>query len=371
MQKSSTYFAVLTIFLPLIVFGMFSTGVAVASPSPHPNIRIRLSTSQNWSGYASESSLSSPSNGFVQSVTGSWTVPTLTCSPSQNTYVAIWVGIDGYSDGTVEQTGTEQECVNGVQQNYAWTEMYPHPMQRISGITVHTGDAFTASVTYGSGSFTLAISDTTTGQSFTGSFKLNSAQRQSAEWVVEAPYSGGILPLANFGTIAFSNAQFTDSSGGTHAIDGLGSGTYDAITMIDPNGGTSTPSSLTDSGNTSSFTTTYSSSNSTTTSNTSSGAGTILVDVKTDKTSYTRNSWAYITVTVTSNGNPLSGASVTVTVTNPNGATASGSSTTNSNGQVTFKYRISPNAPLGAYSVYAQATSSGSTGSATTTFQVT
>jgi hypothetical protein len=369
MRKNSSYFAVLTIFLPLIVFGMFGTGVAVASPSPHPNIRIRLSTSQNWSGYASESSLASPSNGFIQSVTGSWKVPTLTCSPSQNTYVAIWVGIDGYSDGTVEQTGTEQECVNGAQQNYAWTEMYPHPMQQISGITVHTGDAFTASVTYGSGSFILAISDTTTGQSFTGSARLKNAQRQSAEWIVEAPYSGGVLPLANFGTVAFSNAQFTDSSGATHVIDGLGPGTYDAITMQDPNGGTSTPSGLTDNGSTSSFSTTYSSS-STTTTNTSSGSGTLSVAITFDKACYTQNSWAYITVTVTSNGSPVNGASVTVTVANPNGGTSSGSATTNSNGQVTFRYRISPNAPLGSYSVNAQASHLDQTGSGSANFPV-
>ncbi len=228
----------------------------------HPNVKIRAGTSANWSGYAAESSISSPTTGFVQSVKSNWTVPTLTCDPSQNTYVAIWVGIDGYSDGTVEQTGTEQECVNGMQQNYAWYELYPKPSFRITGITVHAGDSVTASVTYiGNNKFTLSISDLTTGQSFSKTFKSH-AQRQSAEWIAEAPFSGGILPLANFGTINFSNAQFTDNTGATYAVDGRGTGTYDPITMHDPNGGNATPSGLTDfatsSGSSSSFSVTYS-----------------------------------------------------------------------------------------------------------------
>lgn len=251
---------VVTILLPLIFFSAISSGVAVASPGPHPNIPIRLSTSSNWSGYAVESSLSSPTRGWAGSLKGTWTVPALSCSSSKNTYVAIWVGIDGYSDNTVEQTGTEQQCVNGVQQNYAWVEMYPHPMQQISSIAVSVGDVFTASVTYNGGnSYTISIKDTTKGQGYSNSYRVSSHD-QSVEWVVEAPYSGGILPLANYGTIKFTSAQFTIyGSTTTYAIDGRGSGTYDAITMVDPNGGVSTPSALTDSGSTSSFTTTYSS----------------------------------------------------------------------------------------------------------------
>jgi len=222
----------------------------------HPMIKIRESTSANWSGYAAESSILLPSNGFVKSVTGSWKVPTLTCT-SQNTYVATWVGIDGYSDGTVEQTGTEQDCIGGVQSNYAWYEMYPKPSFKITTITVNAGDTITATVTYnGNKIFTLTLIDNTTGQSFTQSFKSNGRQ-QSAEWVAEAPYAGGILPLANFGVINFSGCKFTDSTG-SHTIDGRGAGTYDAITMIDPAGGTSAPSGLTDTTTTSSFTVTYS-----------------------------------------------------------------------------------------------------------------
>lgn len=359
-----------------------------ASAGHHPNMRITASTSSNWSGYAAESSIASPSSGYVQSVSGSWTVPTLTCSAGQATYVAVWVGIDGYSDSTVEQTGTEQQCSSGgATTYYAWYEMYPHPMFQL--FTVYPGDSMSASVTYGrSGSFSLTITDSTPGHTNTATVTqtLHQAQLQSAEWIVEAPYSGGVLPLANFGTVSFTGATFTPAGGNAMAVDGGGSGSYDAITMVDSaNGATSTPSPLTDSGTSSSFdctysagsgttttTTTSSTSSTTTTTSTSGTAPSLSVSVATNQASYTQNSWAYITVTVTSSGTAVVGASVTVTVTAPNGAASTGSGTTNSNGVAAFKYRISPNAPLGTYTVDASASASGyGSGSGFTTFAVT
>src|SRR5205823_5527538 len=83
-----------------------------------------VAVSTNWSGYSSFTSLQHPATGSVTSVIGSWTIPTL--SPStQTTFSSAWVGIDGFSDQTVEQIGTEQDWYNGKQVNYAWFEMYP------------------------------------------------------------------------------------------------------------------------------------------------------------------------------------------------------------------------------------------------------
>ncbi|MGD0160668.1 MAG: G1 family glutamic endopeptidase [Candidatus Bathyarchaeia archaeon] len=236
--------------LALLAFFLINPFLTVTfacnSPFSRPNIGIRAGTSSNWSGYAAVSSISSPADGFVTSVTGNWVIPTLTLNSSQTAYVATWVGIDGFSDGTVEQIGTEQDCVNGIQENYAWIELYPGP-SRMTGLTVNTGDSFTASVAYEGGSqFTLSITDLTTGQSYSRTRSAN-AQRQSAEWVVEAPSSSqGVLPLANFSTVNFTHVQFTDNNGTTYAIDGRGPGTYDAISLNDPNGGTANPSSLLD-----------------------------------------------------------------------------------------------------------------------------
>ena len=42
--------------------------------------------------------------------------------------------------------------------------------------------------------------------------KNSSAKRSSAEWIVEAPSSNAVLPLANFGTVAFTNCSATIKS---------------------------------------------------------------------------------------------------------------------------------------------------------------
>ncbi len=62
----------------------------------------------------------------------------------------------------------------------------------------------------------------------------------------------------NFGTISFSNAQYQYNTGTQYAIDGRGTGTFDAITMHDPQVGNAIPSALKDSGTSSSFSVTYS-----------------------------------------------------------------------------------------------------------------
>jgi hypothetical protein len=62
--------------------------------------------------------------GTVTSVEGSFIVPHLTCT-GQNTYVALWAGLDGYNDSTVEQAGVLGECNHGKAYYYAWYEFYP------------------------------------------------------------------------------------------------------------------------------------------------------------------------------------------------------------------------------------------------------
>jgi hypothetical protein len=90
--------------------------------------------------------------------------------------------------------------------------MYPKFPVNLSG-TVRPGDKLNASVTTnGSGSFTLTLSDTTQGWTNTTNARLKSAKLASAEVIAEAPSSsGGVLPLANFGTVNFSNATANGS----------------------------------------------------------------------------------------------------------------------------------------------------------------
>jgi hypothetical protein len=171
-----------------------------------PLIRVRQGTSSNWAGFAALTSLLNPQANVVNSVKGSWVVPTLTCG-STSTYSSAWVGMDGYSNSSVEQTGTEHDCSNGTSSYYAWYEMYPKPGYKVP-LAVKAGDTITAEVAYNNtrGQFTLTLQNTTTGKSYSTVQRSNKAARSSAEWVVEAPWSGGVLPLANFGTLSLSNS---------------------------------------------------------------------------------------------------------------------------------------------------------------------
>lgn len=236
---------------------------AAAQTSTAPMMLVSNSLSLNWSGYA-------VSTSDVTSATGTFTVPTVGAPGSVGglpTDVSVWVGIDGYSSGTVEQTGVSGSfnSATNAPTYYAWWEMYPRSSTTIRSMTVSPGDSITASVDYnGGGSFTLAMTDNTDSQSFTTTVNapvggLDAAQRSSAEWVVERAatiYKGylTILPLATFGSTAFSAASFT-SNGVTdtlqHAVDSYPQVTdpanpppqpyWDQITMVSVDTTTSPP----------------------------------------------------------------------------------------------------------------------------------
>ena len=239
-----------------------TTTVSPAPTTPSPtNPAPNAVVSSNWSGYAAQTNLNSPAANSVSAVYGTWTVPTV--SGSGTAYSAVWVGIDGYSSSSVEQLGTEQDIVNGQAQYSAWYEMYPAYPVTISSITVHAGDSITASVVYDtatkqypSGYFVLSITDTTTKQSFSIDEGNSGYQRSSAEWIVEAPSSNsGVLPLANFTSVTFTNASAT-INGVTGAIDNS-SWQNTAINMGTQSVTEDSTSTLTDSSGVSSFTVTY------------------------------------------------------------------------------------------------------------------
>lgn len=76
----------------------------------------------------------SPAQSFRKtnsSVSASWTQPTATCSRGDQ-YAAFWIGIDGYSSSTVEQTGTEADCVGNTAEYYAWYERAARTVSRTS-----------------------------------------------------------------------------------------------------------------------------------------------------------------------------------------------------------------------------------------------
>lgn len=184
----------------LLVVVPAAAGGRVGTPAQvrfDPNKKISQSTSSNWSGYAAV-------RGRYTSVSASWTQPTASCT-SATTYSSFWVGLDGDGSNTVEQTGTSADCSGGSPRYYAWYEMYPKFPVNLS-LQIRPGNAISASVTTdGSGRFTLTITNSSTGQSFVTTQRLNHAKLASAEAIAEAPSSsGGVLPLTDFGTVGFS-----------------------------------------------------------------------------------------------------------------------------------------------------------------------
>lgn len=169
--------------------------------------------SANWSGYA-------VTGAGLTSVTGSWVVPTV--SPTTgNTYASSWVGIDGFNNSSLIQTGTEQDFVSGTARYHAWWEILPAAETAIpsSAITLHPGDQMTASITSGA-LWTITITDTTTGKSFTTQQPYG-GPGTSAEWIEEAPTVGGhIAALAHYGSTFFDPGTVDGADPGLVSADG-------------------------------------------------------------------------------------------------------------------------------------------------------
>ena len=206
-----------------------SAGTISFSPASAPPVQMDPLhyTAANWAGYAAETSFSGPQSNSVTAVSGSWIVPAITPSanpaanvPGQESNCVVWVGIDGFNtkqfpNNTVEQVGTECYILNGAVTYDGWIEMYPNGMFD-NLLTVSPGDSVTASVQYNLPSypnqFLLSLTDNTTHQGFAYAESAVAGSpplRSSAEWIVEAPSEGSVLPLPTFGSTGFTGAQAT------------------------------------------------------------------------------------------------------------------------------------------------------------------
>lgn len=180
----------------LLVAGLAGpASAATASPASVPHFDHARHSDQIWGGYAD-------TGATFTSVSGTWTVPTLSCTSTPNSYVSPWIGLDGWSSDTVEQIGFDQDCVNGVAGYYPWVEMYPADSIYFTE-TVKAGDTITASVSVSGTTFTLTEKDTTRGWSKTY-HETGSDSLSSAEAIVE-DLGNGIQPVAPFDSITFTS----------------------------------------------------------------------------------------------------------------------------------------------------------------------
>jgi len=185
------------------------------------------------------------------------------------------VGIDGYNDSTVEQTGILVESENGNVYYHAWYEFYPSsPFYAPSSDVVKPGDHISAEVIYlGNDEYETTLHDVNEGWTYSSPVTTVSGAKDSdAEWIVERPSTiSGLTTLANFGTAYFgegytgiSGTNYAEINGQHLAIGAETTGSNPiAITMVSsPHKVLATPSPLSDGGT--SFTVSYGTSTSTT-----------------------------------------------------------------------------------------------------------
>jgi hypothetical protein len=192
-----------------------------------------VTVSLNWSGYAvtGKKPYTYVHSTFVQ--------PTITCPGVADQYTSNWVGLDGYSDDTVEQDGTVAWCggpSDTTPKYEAWYEMFP--ANSVNVFAVHPGDIIDASVSYSAGDFALTVTDLSTGKTATDTATCASCARASAEWIIERPALCNnaetkcfITELADFGTSTMSGDEAQVAGG---KVKGVGAFNNYAIDLVNP-----------------------------------------------------------------------------------------------------------------------------------------
>jgi hypothetical protein len=174
---------------------------------------LPIQYSGNWSGY-----IALPKSGGASTFKGisaSYSVPSVNCGTTPTAFAYQWVGLDGDTDGTVEQDGVGSYCVSGSPTYFAWSEMYP------AGVDVqfylNPGDAINSSVNYTATShtYTLALTDVTSGQTFSVNETCAPAtcKRTSAEVITEGYPSGSYGGTSDFGAEHYDSIAVTSGTG--------------------------------------------------------------------------------------------------------------------------------------------------------------
>ncbi len=235
-------------------FGSFVVGPNQVLPGSIPGGKAgaTLSYSANWAGFAV---VPTAGDGSIEEVMAEWYTPTVSCAsaPSGGAVEVMWVGIDGYSDSTVEQVGTLSYCstTGATPQYYSWWEFAPYnDIQEVN--TIGGGNFVAAYVLFNPGEcyasacgvYTLVFHDLDAGISWavTGypnvcnSNGCEGGVDDSAECISEAPtgfgYSG-FADLADYGTATFYECA-GEVSGHFLGIGGLGNyGTTYRIEELD------------------------------------------------------------------------------------------------------------------------------------------
>jgi Peptidase A4 family len=195
-----------------------SGGTALRAPLPSgfaPSpltapLRTEQVGSYNWSGYAL-------TGGSFSSVIDTWKVPTVDTALSGTQYSSDWVGIGGWSDGTLVQAGTEADHVGGKAVYGAWTEILPAAEDPLS-LAIHPGDTITTTVEEISANvWEMKVNDETTHQSQGRTVDYSGSSHGSVEAVHERPcIADGCESVSDLATLTdTTNVTFDPGKYGT------------------------------------------------------------------------------------------------------------------------------------------------------------
>jgi hypothetical protein len=160
--------------------------------------------SSNWSGYVATATAK------LSYVSAEWVEPSVSCVGTYPEAAVFWVGLDGWSDDTVEQGGSEAYC-DGTTPIYSlWWEMYPTNSIQ-TAVDIRAGDTVSASVAYSGGSYRIVVTDLTRGAGLSeleGCAAGLTCARSSAEWIAESPsYGNQLANLPRWTRFGFSQGM--------------------------------------------------------------------------------------------------------------------------------------------------------------------
>jgi hypothetical protein len=201
-----------------------------------PEELAQRNSNGGWAGWVDTNPLPGSNPAFPKDwteVQGQWTAPKANCDFLEQAASVQWVGIDGWNEPTVEQTGTRASCVIGQDTYGVWWEMFGDNainkgnMVDLPGSDhVHPGDQMFASVNAilvsGSRAYFLSLADLTEGWTFRVTVDPPVSPQPldgTAEWIVEQPSCfWECQALANFGSVTFSRMALASGGPGVFAV---------------------------------------------------------------------------------------------------------------------------------------------------------
>jgi len=188
------------------------TAHAVLSIVVFPTVAgTQMARSSNWAGYVEL-------DGPFTSVTGTFSVPSLSSGMTGTDRMAEWVGIDGGNgDGSLIQAGLNETPISNNPGQFTiqpWWEILPATETYIPSVQIQPGDDVTVTIRQFAGTnWAITLSDDTNGESFTTD-QTFTGSATTAEWIVEAlTVNGQIVPLAPYSPVVdFSSLGFAGTS---------------------------------------------------------------------------------------------------------------------------------------------------------------